>query len=762
MHTTCIYIYIYIYNYIYIYIYIFIYLYFYLFIYIPVHTLTAVSVRSICIQRFSSSKMLQRHLRMHMKNDENFYGCKVCALSFVCYEALLSHLRGENHKRMKIRIQGVFVCVDCRRVFPSRDSYAMHMLMRAQSEVCGDSIADMRGDDGLLGMHGGDDLADMRGGDGLTDMRESDGVSDMRSSDKDGRTSQDGVNTPVSDESVKGGGDSYQEVTSPARTQIDPAASDDHDNHQHPLNLCTNGSSGESRSESVVAQAQTTAENGYTDKSGDSPDGAPDPVSPDMEKTDDDATITKTPREDIGASPAWHHKDATTLSECLRNDTDSPPELPPPTLKQLRGKKPRGISSSHFRTLAAATLKRNYGPWANHRNRVVRGAPGGNTPMTCVVCWALLDSCDSLAMHMMEQHSQPKSSYFGTPTVQQQPAPQPPPRTPDDTPDESLPPPPPPPPPPPLLLAHVQYQAYPVGTDGGGYGGQDSSGGGEATSAGAPSPECGYALPDSTKRKASITSDDGDAKHRRTSPPGIAIMADALAQCRPEVGAGKASELCPHCGVAFCEHTAWELLTKNGTFRSPGRHASPARIPTLVNAGCDVIDVSRRLSTGGDTATPPDRTTGDDVCVLAARRTPVCENEADGYRKETAADETSNKTLSPQLPEPSHMRVSEDGSSDRSTPGAAVAPTSPRRSMTMTTTTTTLQHDELGEGDVIDYVLSNVDRLAMCKYCRIVFTDRTIYYLHMGLHNLNNPWQCNLCGRACSNVHEFSSHVIHY
>lgn len=732
--------------------------------------------RSICIQRFSSGKMLQRHLRVHMKNDENFYGCKVCALSFVCYEALLSHLRGENHKRMKIRIQGVFVCVDCRRVFPSRDSYAMHMLLRAQSEVCGDSmthtrdgltdmrdgdgltdmrggdgLTDMRGDDGLTDMRGGDGLADIRGGDSLTDLR-GDGLTDTHSGDKDGSVSHDGGNSIASGESIQGGGgDSFRNGPSPTGTPTEPAPLESRDPGQHPLNLSTNGGS-EGRSESIVAQAQTTAENGHTEKASESPDGATDPVSPGEEKSDEEAAECS--REDGADSAEWQRKDGVTLSECLRNDAESSTELLPQA--RSRGKKPRGISSSHFRTMAAATLKRNYGPWAN-RTRVVRRGSGGNTPMTCVVCWALLESCDSLAMHMMEQHSQPKSSFFGTPAVQ----PPPPPtqqRSAEDAVDEAI---------PPLLLTHVQYQTYAMETDGGqceytsGSRGQDSSVG-KVTNTTSASPECGIVLPDSTKRKTSLggVSDDSDPKQRRLSLPGKAT--DGLGQCRQEVGSGKATELCTHCGVAFCEHTAWELLTKNGTFRPPARHASPARIPTII---CDAVDVSRRnqaATSGGDT---PGRHAGDAVCGFVPRRPPSCENEAalaDGYRKDVAADATSNKTLSPQLPEPSHMRVSEDGSSDRSTPGAlATAPTSPRRSTTATTTAT-LQHDELGEGDVIDYVLSNVDRLAMCKYCRIVFTDRTIYYLHMGLHNLNNPWQCNLCGRACSNVHEFSSHVIHY
>lgn len=49
----------------------------------------------------------------------------------------------------------------------------------------------------------------------------------------------------------------------------------------------------------------------------------------------------------------------------------------------------------------------------------------------------------------------------------------------------------------------------------------------------------------------------------------------------------------------------------------------------------------------------------------------------------------------------------------------------------------------------------------MCRYCEIVFFNKAIYYLHMGLHNVNNPWQCNVCGKICSDAVDFAAHVIH-
>jgi len=64
--------------------------------------------------------------------------------------------------------------------------------------------------------------------------------------------------------------------------------------------------------------------------------------------------------------------------------------------------------------------------------------------------------------------------------------------------------------------------------------------------------------------------------------------------------------------------------------------------------------------------------------------------------------------------------------------------------------------------DVFAYVLDNQDKLLMCRFCNVIYTDQILYYLHMGLHNHNSPWQCNLCGVTCAGVQDFTSHVIHY
>lgn len=47
-----------------------------------------------------------------------------------------------------------------------------------------------------------------------------------------------------------------------------------------------------------------------------------------------------------------------------------------------------------------------------------------------------------------------------------------------------------------------------------------------------------------------------------------------------------------------------------------------------------------------------------------------------------------------------------------------------------------------------------------CTFCGIIFPDRTLYYLHRGMHSDSNPWKCNMCGEVCDSKHDFYAHVI--
>ncbi|XP_014767800.2 zinc finger protein Helios [Octopus bimaculoides] len=64
--------------------------------------------------------------------------------------------------------------------------------------------------------------------------------------------------------------------------------------------------------------------------------------------------------------------------------------------------------------------------------------------------------------------------------------------------------------------------------------------------------------------------------------------------------------------------------------------------------------------------------------------------------------------------------------------------------------------------DILHELKNKAEQVAMCKHCDVIFLNRILYHLHMGLHNVNNPWQCNICGKVCNDVHNFTTHAIHF
>ena len=47
-----------------------------------------------------------------------------------------------------------------------------------------------------------------------------------------------------------------------------------------------------------------------------------------------------------------------------------------------------------------------------------------------------------------------------------------------------------------------------------------------------------------------------------------------------------------------------------------------------------------------------------------------------------------------------------------------------------------------------------------CIHCNIVYYDSALYFMHMGLHNGQDPWTCNLCGDKYHDVYGFTSHFV--
>ncbi|XP_076448261.1 uncharacterized protein LOC143284984 [Babylonia areolata] len=65
-------------------------------------------------------------------------------------------------------------------------------------------------------------------------------------------------------------------------------------------------------------------------------------------------------------------------------------------------------------------------------------------------------------------------------------------------------------------------------------------------------------------------------------------------------------------------------------------------------------------------------------------------------------------------------------------------------------------------GSMLQLLTSQGHVVSACSHCELLFGDKTLYQLHMGLHNVNNPWQCNACGCVCSSRLHFATHTLHY
>ena len=51
------------------------------------------------------------------------------------------------------------------------------------------------------------------------------------------------------------------------------------------------------------------------------------------------------------------------------------------------------------------------------------------------------------------------------------------------------------------------------------------------------------------------------------------------------------------------------------------------------------------------------------------------------------------------------------------------------------------------------------DAKLTCYYCGIVFGNVIMYAVHMGCHNFDDPYTCNICGHQCINKLSFFLHI---
>ncbi|KAK2164016.1 hypothetical protein LSH36_70g02048 [Paralvinella palmiformis] len=55
---------------------------------------------------------------------------------------------------------------------------------------------------------------------------------------------------------------------------------------------------------------------------------------------------------------------------------------------------------------------------------------------------------------------------------------------------------------------------------------------------------------------------------------------------------------------------------------------------------------------------------------------------------------------------------------------------------------------------------TNTRKAWTCQHCDIMFFDGALYFMHMGLHNSEDPWRCNMCCTKFYDVYGFTSHFV--
>ena len=584
----------------------------------------------VCLQRFSNKMSFKHHQTQHTLKDNSSSVCRICGLSFSSPRGLVAHLNSPRHREMKVKMQSVFVCVDCRAIFATRDSYAMHMMMRAQSESC----------------------------------------------------------TPLQfnemDPAMMGQG--VKDEMSPGLIMVDQLAANASSSPAGnvPVNLTKSGNIG-------------------------------------VDLTGDTNQCNK-------CRASFASQDALALHVMMHSQAEG---------------YPAGLSTHHLRS--------------SHLHQTQP------SPWCCTRCAINFDSCDTLAMHMMTRHANEVGSY-GT----------------DLAPG----------------LQHILQvrQAQLLGQLRQAQSFEESQ----------QSRSLDLSSPASVKSDLTMMRKPTEIPSKRPSSVGTNVPPPSK-MSRLQDNNGRMWE-CWECKEAFPSQTLWL------------EHIFNCSKLKLVSPQCEICNAEfadfQSLREHMETSGHLDGTRDQHICsgcgwttssldsLQEHKTTCLMCKMPDGFQdREIDMSTKSSSSLEPgervpsrenghygkpngeptlkrphstptdllhkdtdigfkfgqsfgQFPESSTNQEDQNQSGSersQSTPAAGIISQSG-----------IAESEEGGEGEIIDFVLSRSSDLSMCKHCSIVYLDRTMYYLHMGLHNLNNPWQCNMCGKACRDKHEFTSHVIHY
>ena len=583
----------------------------------------------VCLQRFTTNSALLKHQAGHNVTDSKNFNCRVCGLDFIGSRALMVHLSSSRHNEMKVKMQGVFVCVDCRSIFASRDAYAMHMMLRAQTESCSTALAPTT----------------------LSHTTKIDMVSESHS---DTSTSAPSSKPPSRAGSVVTGS-----------------------RNSSPLNLTTS-------TPSLVPVNQS----GF--------------VKPAYSCTKCLATFV--------------NQDALAVHLVMHSAMEKGQEM---------------------RLASWAATRPNSAPVG------ILNSDKMQSPWMCGRCLIAFDTCDSLAMHMMTKHAnESEHERPNGPLVA--------------VPQHVI----------PADQMHTQVSVI--------------------------------RNEELMAKIASLQNNRPSSAGKRSSMVQDKDLELGVKRCKSSDDASSTSWFeCPGCKQMFNVRMEWykHVLVCG----QPQRSSHHCEACDMVFLDGHALGVHMRSQHHRDRTTAqclcsycgwvaPDTTTlhshmevhnksegADDVTSSGRQQ----DSPTDGTSDEPTGEENSrtnnhreplNLVCSDRHDIPGHKHKGTDSPEpsialqqliDRCDPGRTTPKAMPG-STTPGTSGVGSSAEDSCEGDIIDYVLTHAKDLAMCKYCKIVYTDKTLYYLHMGLHNLNNPWQCNMCGKVCHDIHEFTSHVIHY
>ena len=568
----------------------------------------------ICLQKFSSKTSLVNHQRQHAnKEKQNDYPCRVCGIEYDDSRQLRDHLISSRHLEMKVKIQSVFVCVDCRSIFANRDAYAMHMMMRAQNEICQ--------------------------------------VSDVTMKSLNGQPN-------TIDQTIKS-----NKINEPAVLK---------------WNIDKNN----------ILSYRMNA----------------------IQKTNT-FTCNK-------CMQCFNTQDSLALHMMMHSQSEAP---------KYNVSRPSSVP------VDKEIIKHPLSSWL------------------CKICLTYCDSCDSLAMHMMMKHSNTETQSKLENNCENT----------DKNMNPSI--------EPRRSLAIIR----PCSVDTAATALQNKK----------------HLSEERNKRSRSVDDDEvlmrkkqlleSDVSNKYTSslrPPSTTLKCSGCLRIFQDqiqwtnhimkVLNMKDNYYCHKCNISFTnsEHFFYHKRSIEHEVKQNEAKQSSCSI-------CGWSNISTALVTHHVQTQHAIVNTTTEDCVQAD---PHLQEALTFIRSQDKKDQPINlcnrlqrqaiesttdipiklnkrKTFIPSKNTMYSPEPSERSYSTHSPPTQVPGPVSQSGIST----------SDNNDDDVVEFVLANASELQMCKHCNIIYMDKMLYQLHMGLHNLNDPWQCNMCGHKCKDLHTFTSHVLH-